>query len=409
MLKKVLLLNTVAGKGSVGRIVTGLASTLRSRGVDSLIAFGRWDAPENFNTYRIGSDAGVYVHGALSRLTDRHGLYSSGPTEKLIEKIRQYDPDIIHIHNVHGYYVNYKILFNFLKNDFSVKPGRRIIWTLHDCWSFTGHCVHFEYAGCERWKTGCFSCPEKDQYPRSFLMDSSRSNYSLKKECFTGIGNLTVVTPSEWLKQKVQESFLSGYPVETIPTGIDLSVFKPVSTDLRERYGLTGKKVLLGAANPWRDRKGFKDFIELSRHIGEDTVIVMIGIKKKQAEILKNIRNVIPIAKTDSASEMAGWYSTADIYVNLTREDTFPTTNIESMACGTPVITYNAGGSPESLTPETGIVTTENNISCVIKAVKEIFDRNMSEVKEACIKRAGSYGSEKRFREYIEKVYEKVL
>lgn len=409
MVQKVLFLNTVAGKGSVGRIVTGLASALRDRGTDSLIAFGRWDAPENFSTYRIGSDADVYIHGALSRITDRHGLYSKGPTEKLISKIRQYDPEIIHIHNVHGYYVNFEILFSFLKNEFSSDPGHRIIWTLHDCWSFTGHCVHFEYAGCDKWKTGCFNCPEKDQYPRSFLMDSSRSNYGLKKECFTGIRNLTLVTPSEWLKSKVKESFLKEYPVETIPTGIDLNVFKPVKSDLRERYGISGKKVLLGVANPWRDRKGFRDFMELAGQTGDDKVIVMIGLSKKQAGIMSKYKNVIPLMKTDSVKEMAEWYSTSDIYVNLTREDTFPTTNIEAMACGTPVITYRAGGSPESLTDETGIVTAENNISCVMESIDRLLSRDREEARKVCVQRAEAYGSEKRFQSYIEKVYEKIL
>jgi len=409
MVQKVLFLNTVAGKGSVGRIVTGIASRLRDRGTDSLIAYGRWEAPENFHTYRIGSDADVYFHGAMSRLTDRHGLYSKKATERLIEKIRQYDPEIIHLHNIHGYYVNYRVLFTYLKNEYSKDPAHRIVWTLHDCWTFTGHCVHFEYAGCDRWKTECFNCPEKLQYPRSFLLDSSRSNYRLKKELFTGVDNLQIVTPSEWLRSRVKESFLKEYPVEIIPTGIDLDVFKPEKSDLRERYGLTGRKILLGVANPWRDRKGFSDFKELAASLGEDKAVVMIGLNQKQAGIMKEYKNVIPVLKTDSVKEMAEWYSIADIYVNLTQEDTFPTTNIEAMACGTPVITYRAGGSPESLTSETGIVTGENNISSVIKAIDELLSGDMEKTALACRERACDYDSGKRFLSYIENIYEKVL
>ncbi len=402
---RVLFLNTVAGKGSVGRIVTGLSTALKERGSESLICLGRWDSPAGHEVYRIGSERDVYIHGALSRLTDRHGLYSSDATKKLTEKIREYDPDIIHIHNVHGYYVNYQLLFSFLKNEYAKKEGHRIIWTLHDCWTFTGHCVHFEYAGCERWKEGCHDCPEKKQYPASLFLDNSRDNYRLKKEAFTGIRNLTIVTPSEWLKDRVKESFLKEYPVYTVPTGIDLKVFKEQKTGIRERYGIGEKTMLLGVANPWRERKGFDDFLKLADAAGDNTVIAMVGLNKAQVAKTSDHRNIIAVMKTDSIREMAEWYSTADIYVNLTYEDTFPTTNLEAMACGTPVITYRAGGSPEALTEESGIVTEVGDIEGVLKAVRELKERDSKETAESCVEQASRYSLDQMFRRYLVDVY----
>lgn len=402
---RVLFLNTVAGKGSVGRIVTGLSTALKERGSESLICLGRWDSPAGHEVYRIGNERDVYIHGVLSRLTDRHGLYSSDATKKLIEKIREYDPDIIHIHNVHGYYVNYQLLFSFLKNEYAMKEGHRIIWTLHDCWTFTGHCVHFEYAGCMRWKEGCHDCPEKKQYPASLLLDNSKDNYRLKKEAFNGIRNLTIVTPSEWLKDRVKESFLKEYPVITVPTGIDLNVFKEQKTGIRERYGIGEKTLLLGVANPWRERKGFDDFLKLADAAGDNTVIAMVGLNKSQVSRASAHRNIITVMKTDSIREMAEWYSAADIYVNLTYEDTFPTTNLEAMACGTPVITYRAGGSPEALTEESGIVTEVGDIEGVLKAVRELKERDSKETAKSCVEQASRYSLDQMFRRYLVDVY----
>ncbi|MCR4591344.1 MAG: glycosyltransferase [Lachnospiraceae bacterium] len=406
MSPRVLFINTVAGKGSVGRLVTGLSSCLKERGAETLIAYGRWDAPEGHDSYRIGSDLSVYLHGALSRITDRHGLYSAPATKALIRKTEEYDPDIIHLHNVHGYYVNYEILFDFLKNRYSGRKGRRIIWTLHDCWSFTGHCVHFEYAGCDRWKSDCHDCPEKGQYPKSVLFDASRENYRDKKKSFTGVRDLTLVTPSEWLKSKVRESYLKEYPVKCVPTGIDLSRFRKRPSSIREKYGVGDRPLLLGVANPWRERKGFDDFLKLSKTVGNEMRIAMIGLSPEQARTASSYVNIIPIIKTDSIEEMAEWYSESDIYVNLTYEDTFPTTNLEALSCGTPVITYRAGGSPESLTSSTGIIKEIGDITGVMDSVRKILQWDRSETEKACFDQAAKYGAELRFNQYINDVYQ---
>ena len=396
--KKVLFINTVAGTGSVGRIITGLCDVLKAHGVDTLIAYGRGGYPREYNTYRITSDLDVYIHGFMSRITDREGLYSSRATKDFIKVIEEYDPDIVHIHNLHGYYLNYKILFNYL-----AKSRRRIVWTLHDCWSFTGHCSHFEYIGCIKWMRGCYKCEQLKECPKSVLCDASRKNYLLKREVFTKPDYMQIVTPSEWLKGKVEQSFLREYYVDVVPTGIDLERFSPVKSELRQEYGLAGKKIVLGVANPWRDRKGLNEFVRLSSVLSDKYRIVMIGLKPSQIKSLPD--NIIKIEKTNSIDQMAAWYSAADVYVNLTMEDTFPTTNIEALACGTPVVTYRSGGSPESVDETCGIVVERNNMSGVVNAVEKLcFSGDL--MRKECTAHAQLYDSRRRFNEYYEKVYD---
>ncbi|MCR4743945.1 MAG: glycosyltransferase [Lachnospiraceae bacterium] len=396
--ERVLFINTICGTGSTGRLVTGLMDSLETRGIDSMCAYGRWEAPEKYKSYRVGNNVDVIVHGVLSRVTDRHALYSNAATRKLIDEIKKYDPDIIHLHNVHGYYLNFKILFNYLKS-----CGKRIVWTLHDCWTFTGHCSHYEYIGCDKWLEGCSHCPQKDQYPKTMLLDASKSNYELKKKMFTGIENLTIVTPSKWLAGEVGKSFLKEYPVVVVPTGINLNRFRPVESDIRDQYEIGTRKLILGIANPWRERKGYNDFIKLAEMLDDDYRIVMIGLKKNQLGALPD--NIIGLEKTDSIEDIVKWYTAADVYVNLTYEDTFPTTNIESMACGTPVITYRAGGSPESVNSRTGAIVEKNDLAAVRKAIDDVTDRNDQRVREFCLGKAKDYSAAKRYEEYMTKVY----
>ncbi len=399
MPERVFFINSILGVGSTGRLIAGLIAALKERGIESMAAYGRFDAPLSLPGYRVTSKAGVAFHGALSRITDRHGLYNRSETKKLLEKIEEFDPTLIHVHNVHGYYLHYKVLFDYLKT-----CGRRLVWTLHDCWAFTGHCTHYQYTGCDKWKDKCGGCPQKAEYPKSMLMDSSAYNLALKRELFTGIPGLKLVTPSKWLAGEVKSSFLGEYEVETVPTGIDLSVFKPLEAeDLRKKYGLMGKKVVLGVANPWRERKGLGDFIKLRSLLDEGTAIVMLGLKESQKKGIPD--GILALGKTDSAREMAKWYSLADVFCNLTYEDTFPTTNIEALACGTPVVTYMAGGSMESLTEDTGIGIKVGHVDEIPSALKHIFEGTGRYTSEQCIKRGGEYSAPKRTGEYIEKVY----
>lgn len=394
--KRVLFINSIVGTGSTGRLISGLCRMLSKKDTDTLVCYGRGRADDDIATFRIGRDIDVYMHGAISRITDRHGLYSTGATRILLKVIDAFQPDIIHLHNLHGYYLNYKMLMQYLK-----EKRTPIIWTLHDCWAFTGHCTHFEYAGCDRWKKeGCHDCSELREYPKSLCCDASRKNFLLKKELFTGFEDLKIVTPSNWLKERVEESFLSGYGIDVIPTGIDLDTFRKEESDIKKRYGIGDKKVILGVANPWRDRKGLDEFIKLAAILQDDFRIVMIGLKKSQLSRIPG--NITAIEKTESVEEMVQWYSAAEVFLNLTREDTFPTTNIEALACGCPVITYRAGGSPESLDETCGRVVDVDDLEEVIRLIKDGSWRGQG-ISESCRNRAMLYDRDKRYLEYYEK------
>ena len=347
---KVLQINSVCGIRSTGRICTDLADVLLQDGHECKIAYGRESVPEKYGkiAVRIGNDLDAKMHALQSRIFDNAGFGSRQATEKFIEWVKEYNPDIIHLHNIHGYYINIEVLFNYLAE--SNKP---VVWTLHDCWAFTGHCAYFSYVKCDKWKTGCFNCPQKKRYPSSLLWDASKQNWQKKKALFTSVKNMTLVTPSKWLANEVKKSFLSNYPMKVIANGIDLDVFKPTPSDFKEKNGLVGKKIILGVASSWSECKGLKDFIELSKILDEKYKIVLVGLSGNQIKGLPE--NVMAISRTNNVKELAEIYTAADIFFNPTYEDNFPTVNLEAQACGTPVITYRTGGSVESV-PEENVV-----------------------------------------------------
>ena len=341
---KVLMINSVCGIRSTGRICTDIAEELERQGHEVKIAYGRETVPEKYRKYavRIGTDLDVKLHGLKTRLLDRHGFGSARATKKFIKWVKEFDPDVIHLHNLHGYYINVKVLFDYLRT-----CGKKIIWTLHDCWAFTGHCSHFDYIGCDRWKNGCKSCPNKREYPKSIFLDNSKNSYNLKKNSFTGIENLTIVTPSKWLKNLVRESFLSQYEIKCIYNGIDTNIFKPTNSDIKKRYDLDDKRVVLAVSSVWNTKKGYHDILALSRMLPDAYRIVIVGISEKQAKELPE--NIVGICRTNNTKELAELYTCAEVFVNPTYEDTYPTVNLEAQACGTPVITYKTGGSVESV------------------------------------------------------------
>lgn len=392
---KVLQINSVCGIGSTGRIATDIHDILIKQGHESYIAYGR-NLPKNCeNAIRIGTKIDNYTHVIKTRLFDKHGFGSKRATEGFINKVKDIDPDIIHLHNIHGYYINVEILFDYLK-----VANKPVVWTLHDCWSFTGHCAYFDYVGCDKWKTGCFSCPEKRAYPSSIIIDNSKINYINKKEIFTGVKNLTIVTPSKWLANLVQESFLNEYTIKVINNGIDLNTFRPKADDFREKFKLFGKFIILGVASVWDRRKGLKYFVELADKAPEDEVVVLVGLTEKQiAQIPKKI---IGITKTNSVEELADIYSSSDVFVNPTHEDNFPTTNVEALACGTPVVTFDTGGSPESIDEDTGIVVEKENFEKLNSTIKLVKIKGKKEFAKHCVKRAGElYDKEARFYDYV--------
>jgi glycosyltransferase involved in cell wall biosynthesis len=394
---KVLQINSVCGIGSTGRIVVQIHKLLKEKGYKSYVAYGRDYARDCDSTVRIGNKFDNYMHVAITRLFDRHGFGSKKATANFIEKVEKIDPDIIHLHNIHGYYVNIELLFKYIK-----EANKPVVWTLHDCWAFTGHCAYFDYIGCDRWKTGCYECPQKKTYPSSILIDNSKRNFERKKELFTGIKNMVIVTPSRWLAGLVKESFLKEYPVKRIPVkvinnGIDLEIFKPMESDFRKRYGLENKFIILGVANVWDRRKGYDYFIKLSETLKQDEIIVMVGLTEKQKKNLP--KNIIGITRTNNVKELAEIYSAADVFVNPTLEDNFPTTNLEALACGTPVVTFDTGGSPECVDESCGVVVEKGNLKELIEAIERIRLNTFN--KDYCINRAKDFDKSK-YSEYLE-------
>lgn len=361
---KVLMINVVCGIRSTGRICTDLAVALEEQGHEVKIAYGREDVPEKFQKYavRIGSDLDVKLHGIKARLFDEAGFGSKKATEKFIDWVKEYDPDIIHLHNIHGYYLNIEVLFKYLKT-----CGKKIIWTLHDCWSFTGHCVYFDYVACDKWKRGCYSCPQKKEYPARIGPDMSRKNYIKKRQLFTSISNMTLVTPSQWLSDFLHDSFMKEYDIRVIHNGIDTEVFRPMEGKVKEQYFCTDKKIILGVAAVWDKRKGLSSFIELSKKLDDTYRIILVGLTKKQIKDLPS--NMIGIERTNSVKELVELYSAAAIFVNPTLEDNYPTTNIEAIACGTPVVTYDTGGSPESAKMY-GTSVAQKDVQALVRAIK---------------------------------------
>lgn len=331
---KYLLINTVAGFGSTGRIAADICRELMAQGQTCTLAFGRMEENcEDIPTVRIGSDLTCQLHGLRSRLLDDQGFGSRAATRRFLSWVKEYDPDVIWLHNLHGYYINLEELFGYLRI-----CGKKIFWTLHDCWSFTGHCVYFDMAGCDKWKTGCHHCPQKRTYPKSIFLDNSRRNYEKKKNLFTGISNLTLIVPSQWLKHRVEDSFLGEYPVEVRYNEVNREVFRPTPGDFRKKHGLEGKKILLGVASVWEERKGLKDFIALSKLLDDRFQIVLIGLKPEQMKTLP--REILALPRTDTVQELAEAYTAADVFVNPSLEETFGMTTLEATCCGTPAVVY---------------------------------------------------------------------
>lgn len=402
---RILQINSVANFGSTGRISEQIGIAAKKYGYESYIAYGRFGHESQNRLIKIGGIFGVLMHGALSRLFDMHGLASYLATKRFISKIKKISPDIIHLHNIHGYYLNYNVLFRFLAS-----LDIPIVWTFHDCWPFTGHCAHFDYIGCDRWKTGCKKCPQIESYPRSFV-DNSNRNYQLKKQLFASISNLTIVPVSMWMNNLIKESFLNVHPCHVIHNGIDLNQFNIQSeyciNELRKKLGLLNEYVLLGVASVWNDRKGLLDFVKLSKIIPHNWKIVLVGLTDQQISMIPD--RIIGIKRTENQQQLSTLYSLATVFVNPTYEDTYPTTNLESMACGTPVITYRTGGSPESVTDETGYVVEQGDVAGIFKCTNLIIAQNSSIYKTACRKRAEEFfNKSNKFDEYI-KLYESLI
>lgn len=360
---RVLQVNSVFGVGSTGRIVRDIHGSLLDSGHESFVAYGRQPLVDQSNAIRIGNQRSVYAHVAKTRLLDKHGFGSTKATSEFLEIISGMRLDLIHLHNIHGYYMNVDLLFSYIKH--SEIP---VVWTFHDCWPFTGHCAYFTYANCEKWKTQCRDCPQSRSYPSAYI-DNSIANFRKKQQVFTGVKNLHIVTPSVWLADLVKGSYLSEYPVEVIRNGIDLSSFKPTECNFRSEYGLEGKTILLGVASIWDERKGLKFFFELASIISNNEHIVLVGVRENETKGKTIPNNMTIIPRTNDVKELAGLYTTADYFLNPTLEDNYPTTNLEAIACGTPVVAFNTGGVSETIRSSNGVLAQEKTAVSLYKAV----------------------------------------
>lgn len=386
----VLQINVTANWGSTGRIAEDIGKLAIDASWESWIAYGRGNPTSVSNLIRIGNDWDMKFHGIQSRLFDNHGLASGNVTRKFIEQIKEIKPDIIHLHNIHGYYLNYPKLFEFLK-----KYNAPIVWTLHDCWPFTGHCAYYDYMKCNKWQTECHSCPQLRSYPSSIWLDHSTKNFRQKKDSFLGLKNLTFVPVSDWLYKELSKSFLSDYPSVIIHNGIDISTFTPKETIIKE----TEQKVVLGVASVWDKRKGLDELIKLRKYLPENYIIILVGLSQNQISILPP--GITGISRTENVSQLVDLYSMADVFVNPTLEDNFPTTNLEALACGTPVITYNTGGSPEAIDELTGFKVPYQDIDALAERVIYVCDAQPF-TSTQCRNRAESlYNKQTVFKQYI--------
>lgn len=353
---RVLLINGVCGYTSTGKICGEIADELNSKGNEVKIAYGRFSyVPVRYQKYgiRIGNAWSVRQHALQTRLFDAQGFGSKKATKRFLKWVDTYNPDLIWLHNLHGYYINIELLFQWIKSH----PQISVRWTLHDCWAFTGHCVYFTMVKCNKWKERCQNCPQKRAYPASIWLDRSERNYKKKKMLFCGVKKMQIITPSQWLADQVSQSFLCEYPIIVQHNKIDETVFKPTKSDFRDRYGLVGKTIVLGVANIWEERKGLDDFLKLSRMLDDDYVIVLVGLSTRQ--IKKMPAKIKGIAQIKEVKELAEIYSASDIYVNASKEETFGMTTLEAAKCGAKVIVYDSTASKEVARKYGGVVVPE--------------------------------------------------
>jgi len=401
---KLLQIDTCLNNGSTGRITESIAKLAIADGWECYIMHSaRYATPPSvMNAYQIGTKAHEYIHYIEGLLLDNHGLCSTADTKRAIKEIERIKPDVIQLHCIHGYFLNYKVLFEYLNS-----TNIPVVWTFHDCWAFTGHCAHFVTVGCAKWKNeGCHNCPIHKAYPKAYV-DRSRRNFELKRQLFTNNKNLHIVTVSNWLMAMTSESFFSGYDIRTIYNGIDTNTFTYRDSDLRQHLGLQGKKVLLGVATAWSTSKGLNDYYELGKRLDDNYQIILVGLTQEQIDKLPDY--IIGVRRTESVTELAQYYSMADIVMNLSYAETFGLTTVEGMACGTPGIVYDRTASPELVSDETGIVVPAGNIDRLLDAVYEICGKGKTHYSEACRERVlNMFDKNARFKDYIN-LYNKLI
>lgn len=390
---------------STGNIMLNIAKVARQRGYEAVTASKYCKMSidlqrKDSNHLYIGNRLTNTIHRYWAWITDLQDTGSIYSTKKFIRQIEDLNPDIIHLHDVVGWYINIDLLFNYLR-----KKGTPVVWTFHDCWAFTGRCIYFDSVGCERWKTGCGKCPQIGYMPRTWYFDLSAWNFRRKKRLFTAINNMTIVTPSVWLKDLTEQSFLRGADIRVINNGINLTVFKPSKGEIYDDLVQDGRKIVLGVAGTWSARKGLDVFLKLADDLPDEYKIVLVGLSQDEIGRESKIK---AIRRTSNQHELAQIYSAAAVFANPTFEDNFPTVNLESLACGTPVITYKTGGSPESVTDGTGMVVEQGDYQAFKAGILSIIQCDKSAYHDACLKESKKYDMMARFNDYVD-LYEEIL
>ena len=402
---KLFQINVVANSGSTGKIAEQIGILARNNGWDCYMAYGRWAYNSSLKLYKIGTKKDVYLHGLKSLLLDKHALGSKRATKELIGEIRKVKPDLIHLHNIHGYYLNLPLLCNFL-----TEYGKPIVMTLHDCWTVTGHCVHFQDINCDKWIKGCHHCPNLKGYPKSLFIDNSKNNWNIKKEAFQKIlPLLTFVPVCNWLGDIVSQSYLKEANRRVIVNGIDLDVFKPKEnvSAIRSNYQLDNKFVILAVSNGWNSTKGFEDILWLREKLSDEYVFVMVGVSPKQKNCL--LPGVIGICKTENVNQLAELYAMADVFLNPTYQDTLPTVSIEALACGTPVIGYNTGGSADIIDENVGVLIERGRKDVLLSSLQELKTIGKEFYQKKCREKAISqFDNQKCFQSYLD-LYNELL
>lgn len=381
---------------STGKIVEDISKVAIRHGWEPYTAWGRFAKPSVSTQIRIGGKLDTYLHFAAHKLFDREGLASKSATRKLISQIEEIKPDIIHLHNIHDHYLNYPLLFEYFAT-----IDTPIIWTQHDCWAFTGGCMYYDLQNCYKWQTGCKACPEN----RAKFGDTTEMQYTLKRDLLSRIKNLTFVPVSDWLGNALRQSHQKDRPIITIHNGIDVSLFHSALISNVGKDSHENIFRIIGVAAIWDKRKGLDDFVTIRSMLSSDYEITLVGLTSEQVKSLP--QGIKGITRTTNVQELLELYSDADVFVNPTYSDNFPTTNIEALACGTPVITYETGGSPEAIDDKTGVVIPQGDVTALANAIMQMKVNPLS--PENCRKRAEEhFDKDKCFEEYIS-LYEQLL
>ena len=392
---KVVQINAVCGKGSTGKICVDTSKLLTEKGIENYILYslGKSDYPLGI---KFTNEKYLKIQALKSRVFGNNGFNSRLSTKNLISELERINPDIVHMHNIHSNDINLKILFDYFR-----KSKVKVYWSFHDCWAFTSYCAHFEMIGCDKWKTGCHKCALRKK--NSWFFDRSKSLYNRKKSIFEGV-DITVVAPTKWMADAVENSFLKGVDCQILYYGLDTELFQPQPSDFREKYGLQNKKIVLGVAFGWGPKKGLDVFIKLAESLPENYQVVLVGTNSEVDNQLPS--NIISIHRTNNQKELAQIYTASDVFVNATREETFGLVNIEALACGTPVVTFKSGGSPEAIDETCGAVVEKNDFEGIKKEIIRICE-NAPYSEDVCrAKVLNDFEKNKNYQKYLD-VYEK--